>query len=229
MKRRDVFRTAALGTSGMAASGIFTKVVSARYPYYEYCTDYIQDLKDAGMTDSEAHNYFEDVHDAECSSGGVQSTSSSGPFPISACQKVSLFGEEYCLSTSYVDSNANRSCGPDNTRDLDAAVDITFERTKLDEGITFDHQFWIGVRENPFNGNLCFEIGQETAGICFSTCTPSGTPTSGEMQDAMEDMMEWANKNIMDEEIGEAVLFIIIAIFVAVAAGLSCVVTGSTC
>lgn len=179
------------------------------------------------MADSEAHTYFERVHDATCEPGRIRPTSSSAtPFPFSAGVDVRIFGDEYCSDTSHVQTDANRSCAPDNTRNLDAAVDITFNRTKISEDVTFDYRFWIGVRENPFTGNICYEIGQEASGICFTTCTPSGDPTRAELKDAMEYMMEWANSELMAENIGSAVLQLVVAIFLIVLIALKCTVTG---
>lgn len=227
MRRRNILKKVGIASSAAGASGLFMTPASAE-TFYEWCSSYIDRLTDAGLTDSEAHNYFEDVYNVRCDGrGGIQSTSSSSssPFPFSACVPVSLFGEQYCLDTSAVQTDSNRSCGS-STRYLDAAVDITFAREKVDEGVYYDYQFWIGVRENPFTGNLCFEIGQESMGICYTTCTPSGDPTTGELADAMEDLMTWANEEIMNDEMGYRVLEAVIIICLIILIGLKCTLTG---
>jgi hypothetical protein len=218
--------------AGFALSG-----TASAETFEEWCTDYIQELEDSGLSQSEAYDYFENVYGVSCGSTGIQSVLDSnsvpepGDLPVNTCVDVAALNRRYCFDTTTLFEDLRRDCGSYDTPPLASyGIDVVSEKL-LDYGtgeVTFEFSVWMGLSVDA-TGDACFWAGEETTGWCFSACREGPIAAPVDFIPPSRDLAEEINRreNLALETAALTALATLIALILWAA---SCVVTfGATC
>lgn len=207
MEKRNLLQALG-GMGGVGTMSLFSKEATADdQSFYEWCSEYIEELEDAGLTNEQANSYFEDTYGVQCSTGGIQTHS--GSIPFGGCVDSWMFADEFCISGQDVTYDGKRTCEFSNTYP-EVSYDLTVD-VELDDGYV-EAGFWIGVSESSM---YCIEFGTVPESICKSVCVSNEPTTNSDYVELSEQLVDWLVDNVFEHEptpTETTVLIVLIAI-----------------